>query len=107
MSRSPASSVDICMKKRSLILAHLLGGLKIRRQSLPNYGYRIRGFFLYFNEFFLLCITLFYTLTYEYVGKIQKRKRKLNIYISQTHTQLHTDKKERKKHTPVTSSLFT
>ena len=36
---------------------------------------------------------------YEHVGKIQKKKRKLNIYTSQTHTQLHTDKKERKKHT--------
>ena len=31
----------------------------------------------------MLCITFFYTLTYEYVGKIQKKE-------SQTHTQLHT-----------------
>ena len=42
---------------------------------------------------------------YEYVGKKEK-KRKLNIYTSQTRTQLHTNKKERKKHTPVHSSLF-
>ena len=51
----------------------------------------------------MLYITFFYTLTYEHVGKIQKRKRKLNIHpdihTSQTHTQLHTDKKERKKET--------
>ena len=44
-------------------------------------------FFLYFNEF-LFCYVLhfFYTLTYEHVGKIQKKKRKgkLNIYTSQT-----------------------
>ena len=37
--------------------------------------------------------------------KYKKRKRKLNIYTSQTHTQLHTDKKDRKKPTPVSSSL--
>ena len=62
----------------------------------------IAFFFFFLLIFILLCITFFYTLTYEHVGKIQKkRKRKLN-----THTQLHTDKKERKKHTPVPSSLF-
>ena len=58
--------------------------------------------FLYFDEFFF-CYVLhfFYTLTYEYVGKNTKKKgkEKLNIHISQTHTQLLTDKKERKKHT--------
>ena len=31
--------------------------------------------------------------------KKKQNKNKHNLYMSQTHTQLHTDKKERKKHT--------
>ena len=59
-------------------------------------------FFCILMNFYFVMYYIFYTLTYEYVGKIQKRKRKLN-----THIQLHTDKKERQKHAPVPSSLFT
>ena len=55
----------------------------------------------------MLRITFFYTLTYEHVGKIQRREGKLNIYTSQTNTQLHTYKKETNKQTPVPSFLFT
>ena len=50
----------------------------------------------------MLRFTFFYPLTYEHVGKIQKKEKKTNIYTSQTHTQLHTDKKERKKTHPST-----
>ena len=40
---------------------------------------------------------------YEHVGKIQKKKkRKLNIFTSQTHTQLNTDKKRKKETHPST-----
>ena len=42
----------------------------------------------------------------EHIGKIQlKKRRKLNIYTSQTHTELPTDKKTNKQ-TPVHSSLY-
>ena len=65
-------------------------------------------------NFYFVVYYIFYTLTYEHLGKIQKKEKKtkhIYIYISQTHTQLHTDKKERKKErkkrTPVSSSLFT
>ena len=41
-------------------------------------------FFLYFNEFlFCYVLHLFYTLTYEHVGKIQKTERKTkHLYIA-------------------------
>ena len=54
----------------------------------------------------MLRFTFFYPLTYEHVGKIQKKEKKTNIYTSQTHTQLHTDKKERKKNTPQYLLLY-
>ena len=51
----------------------------------------------------MLCITFFYTLTYEYVGKIQKKEKKTkHIYIADSHTITY-----RKKHTIVPFSLFT
>ena len=53
-------------------------------------------------NFYFVTYYIFYILTHEQAGEIQKKKRKLNIYTSQTHTQLHTDKKETKKHTPST-----
>ena len=59
------------------------------------------------NFYFVMYYIFLHTNPYEHLGKQKKKKRKLNIYTSQTHTQLHTDKKERKKHTPVHSCLFT
>ena len=44
---------------------------------------------------------------YEHVGKIQKKRKENLTYIDRRLTQLHTDKKEGKKHTPEHSSLFT
>ena len=76
--------------------------LKPREKKTPT------RWVLYFNEFLFRYVLHFFTHwlmnTWE---KYKKRKRKLNIYKSQTHTQLHTDIKERKKNTPVPSSLFT
>ena len=52
------------------------------------------------NVYFVMYYIFLYTDPYEHVGKKEKeKKRKLNIYTSQTRTQLHTDKKERKKET--------
>ena len=53
-------------------------------------------------NFYFVVYYIFNTLTYEHLGKIQKKEKKtkhiyIYIYISQTHTQLHTDKKERNK----------
>ena len=64
------------------------------------------------NVYFVMYYIFLHTDPYEHVGKKEKKKkkRKVNIYASQTRTQLHTDKKERKKerNTPqVHSSLFT
>ena len=59
------------------------------------------------NVYFVMYYIFLHTDPYEHVGKKEKKKkkRKVNIYTSQTRTQLHTDKKrkkERKKHTPST-----
>ena len=52
------------------------------------------------NVYFVMYYIFLHTDLYEHVGKKEKeKKRKLNIYTSQTRTQLHTDKKERKKET--------
>ena len=68
-------------------------------------------YFIYFNEF-LFCYVLHFLHTgpYEHVGKIQKKKRKENLaYIHRklAHNYILMKKKERKKHTPLHSSLFT
>ena len=67
-------------------------------------------YFIYFNEF-LFCYVLHFLHTdpYEHVGKIQKKKEKKtkHIYIANSHTITLMKKKERKKHTPLHSSLFT
>ena len=49
------------------------------------------------NFFILLCITFFYRLTYEHVGKIQKKEKKTkHICIADSHTiYILTKKKER------------
>ena len=64
--------------------------------------------FFLFGILMNVCSVMYYiflhTDPYEHVGKKEKKekKRKLKICTSQTRTQLHTDKKERKKHTPST-----
>ena len=62
-------------------------------------------FFWYFNECLFCYVLHFFThwpLWTRRKKKKKEKKRKLNIYTSQTRTQLHTDKTERKKHTPST-----
>ena len=43
----------------------------------------------------------------EHIGKIQqKKRRKLNIYTSQTHTELHTDKNKQTNKQTSPSTFF-
>ena len=52
---------------------------------------------------FFFCILMnFYFVMYYTWEKYKKRKGKLNIYTSQTNTQLHTYKKETNKTNPST-----
>ena len=48
------------------------------------------------NVYFFMYSIFLHTDPYEHVGKKRKKKkkRKLNMFTSQTRTQLHTDKKE-------------
>ena len=64
------------------------------------YGNVYLAFFCIFNEFLFCYVLHFFTHWLTNTSeKYQKRKRKRNIYSSQTRIQLHTNKKERKKET--------
>ena len=55
----------------------------------------------------MLCITFFYTLTYEHVGKIQKKEKKTkHIYIADSHNYTLGLKRKKERHPSTFYSIY-
>ena len=55
----------------------------------------------------MLCVTFLYTLTYEYVGKIQKKEKKTkHIYIADSHTITYRQKRKKETHHSTFFSIY-